>query len=259
MLDTLGAIVVPASAFFLLQAVNHYYSTLFALTLIPGLLAAAMIAFVVQEKERKPVPHILFGESLRALPKSYRRFLVAVGLFGMGDFAHTMLILLATVKLTPTLGAAKAASIATGLYVLHNVLYAAFSMIAGWLADRMNKGLLLAIGYFMAALMALGVILLPVNVWTLALIFLIGGVYVGIEETLEDSFCAELVPEQHHGMAFGTLATVNGIGDFVSSVVVGLPWTALGMQVAFAYSGIPFVLDGVLVLRASFANYREYS
>ena len=95
-------------------------------------------------------------------------------------------------------------------------------VIAGWLVDRMNKGLLLASGYFMAAVMALGVIRLPMTVWTLALTFLIGGVCVGIEETLEDSFCAELVPEQHHGMAFGTLATVNGIGDFVSSVVVGV-------------------------------------
>jgi len=251
MMDTLGAIVGPASAFFLLQAVNHHYPALFGLTLIPGLLAAALIAFVVQEKARKPVPHISFGESLRALPKHYRRFLVAVGLFGMGDFAHTMLILLATVKLTPTLGAAKAASIATGLYVLHNVLYAAFSMIAGWLADRMNKGTLLASGYFMAAVMAAVVILLPMNVWTLALVFLIGGVYVGIEETLEDSFCAELVPEQHHGMAFGTLATVNGIGDFLSSAVVGLLWTAFGVPVAFAWSGILFVLGGVLVLHAS--------
>jgi MFS family permease len=251
MLDTLGAIVGPASAFFLLPAVHHHYPTLFALTLIPGLVAAALIAFVVKEKERKPVPHISFGESLRTLPTGYRKFLVAVGLFGMGDFAHTMLILLATVKLTPTIGTAKAVSIATGLYVLHNVLYAAFSMIAGWLADRMDKGLLLASGYFMAAVMALGVILLPMTVWTFALVFLIGGMYVGIEETLEDSFCAELVPEQYHGMAFGTLATVNGIGDFVSSVVVGLLWTAFGAQVAFGYSGVLFVLGGAMVLRTS--------
>src|SRR5512136_2175178 len=120
MMDTLGAIVGPASAFVLLQAVNHHYPTLFALTLIPGLLAAALIALMVKERDRKPVPHISFGESLRSLPTGYRKFLVAVGLFGMGDFAHTMLILLATVKLTPTLGAAKAASMATGLYVLHN-------------------------------------------------------------------------------------------------------------------------------------------
>ena len=32
------------------------------------------------------------------------------------------------------------------------------------------------------------------------------GASVGIEETLEDSLCAELVDEAHHGMAFGALA-----------------------------------------------------
>src|SRR6266568_6741892 len=110
MMDTLGAIVGPASAFVLLQAVNHSYPALFALTLIPGLGAAALIAFLVKEKKRAPVSHISFGERLRLLPKVYRRFLVAVGLFGAGDFAHTLLILLATQKLTPALGAARAAS-----------------------------------------------------------------------------------------------------------------------------------------------------
>lgn len=251
MMDTLGAIVGPASTFFLLQAVNHHYPTLFALTLIPGLIATGLIAFAVKEKERKPVPHVSFGESLRALPPRFRKFLVAVGLFGAGDFAHTMLILLAMQKLAPTLGPAKAASIAVGLYVLHNVLYATFSMVAGWLADRFNKGRLLAAGYFLAALMALTIVLLPMNVWTLALVFVIGGVFVAMEETLEDSFCAELVGEEHHGMSFGTLATVNGVGDFVSSLTVGLLWSAFGTQVAFAYSAALFVLGGVLVLRAA--------
>lgn len=113
----------------------------------------------------------------------------------------------------------------------------------------MNKGLLLATGYFMAAVMASVVILLPMNTWTLAMIFLVGGIYVGIEETLEDSFCAELVPEQHHGMAFGTLAMVNGIGDFVSSAVVGILWTTCGVPVAFAYSGFLFVCGSLLILR----------
>jgi MFS family permease len=120
MMDTLGAIVGPARAFFLLQVVNHHYPTLFALALIPGLLAAGLIAFTVREKERKPVPHISFGERLRMLPPRFRKFLVAVGLFGAGDVAHTLLILLATQKLTPELGAAKAASIAVAFYVLHN-------------------------------------------------------------------------------------------------------------------------------------------
>jgi MFS family permease len=251
MMDTLGAVVGPATAFVLLQLVNHDYATLFALTLIPGLIAAGLIAVVVREKERSPVPRISLGESLWALPVRFRRFLIAVGLFGMGDFAHTLLILLATQKLTPVLGVTKAASLAAGLYVLHNVLYAAFSMVAGWLADRFDKGQLLASGYFMAAVMALAVILLPANIWTLAAIFAIGGIYVAIEETLEDSFCAALVDEAHHGMAFGTLATVNGVGDFASSLIVGLLWTSFGTSVAFGYSAVLFLCGGVMVLRAS--------
>jgi hypothetical protein len=126
MMDTLGAIVGPATALGLLEISHHHYPTLFALTLIPGLAAAGVIAFLVKERERTPVPHISFGERLRLLPRDYRKFLVAVGLFGSGDFAHTMLILLATQKLTPSLGAAKAASVAVGLYVVHNVFYAGF-------------------------------------------------------------------------------------------------------------------------------------
>ncbi len=250
MMDTLGAIVGPASAFLLLQAVNHHYPTLFALTLVPGLGAAAMIAFVVKEKDRKPVSHISFGDRLRMLPKAYRKFLVAVGLFGAGDFAHTLLILLATQKLAPSFGAAKAASLAVALYVLHNILYASFSLVAGWLADRFSKQHILAGGYFLAALMAMGIIAMPFTIWTLGLVFASGGVYVAVEETLEDSLCAELVDETHHGMAFGVLATVNGVGDFLSSIVVGALWTAFGTSIAFGYSAALFIAGAFLVLRS---------
>jgi len=249
MMDTFGAIVGPASAWLLLTASNHHYPTLFALTLVPSLIAAGLIAFAVQEKQRVPVPHVSFGASLRALPQRFRRFLVAVGLFGVGDFAHTLLILLATQKLTPALGATRAASIAVGLYVLHNVFYAGFAFIAGWLADHFDKRRLLAGGYALAAAMAFGIIVLPMNVAMLALVFIAGGIYVAIEETLEDSLCAELVGEAQHGMAFGTLATVNGIGDFLSSVVVGALWTAFGVAVAFSYSAVLFVAGAVLVLK----------
>jgi len=249
MMDTCGAIVGPASAFFLLGVFHHHYPTLFLVTLIPSLIAVGLIAFAVKEKERKPVAHVSFGEQLRMLPPSFRKFLVAVGLFGAGDFAHTLLILLATQKLAPELGATKAASIAVGLYVLHNLFYAGFAFIAGWLADRFSKNLVLAAGYALAAVMALAIIFLPLTVWTLGAIFILGGVYVAIEETLEDSFCAELVSEEHHGMAFGTLATVNGVGDFLSSIIVGTLWTAFGTSVAFGFSAVLFLAGAVLVVR----------
>jgi len=251
MMDTFGAIIGPATAFALLPVFHYHYPALFAVTLVPGLAAAALVAFLVVEKERRPVSHISFGERLRLLPPAYRRFLVAVGLFGAGDFAHTLLILLATQKLTPSLGAARAASIAVGLYVLHNVFYAGFAFVAGWLADRFRKNLVLAAGYALAAAMALAIIFLPLTVWTLGAVFILGGVYVAIEETLEDSFCAELVGEEHHGMAFGVLATVNGIGDFLSSVMVGALWTAVGTTAAFGYSAALFGLGALLVLRTN--------
>jgi MFS family permease len=249
MMDTIGAIVGPASAFFLLQVFHHHYPGLFAVTLIPSLTAAALMAFVVKEKSRAPVPHISFGQRLRLLPADYRQFLVAAGLFGAGDFAHTLLILLATQKLTPAYGAARAASMAVALYVLHNVFYAAFALVAGWLADRMKKNHLLAAGYFLAALMAVALMVLPFTLWSLVLVFALGGIYVAMAETLEDSFCAALVGEAQHGMAFGVLATVNGAGDFLSSIIVGALWTAVGTTAAFGYSAVLFTTGALLILR----------
>lgn len=249
MMDTLGAVVGPTTAFFLLNALGHDYSRLFLWTLLPGLGAVAAITFLVKEKQRTRVSSVSFREGLRQLPPRYREFLVAVGVFGIGDFAHTLLILLAAQSLKPSLGTAGAASAAIGLYVAHNVFYAGFAFFAGWLADRVNKARLLAAGYGLAALMALAIIVLPLGLWTLVGVFVVGGIYVAIEETLEDSLCAELVGDEQHGMAFGVLATVNGVGDFLSSVTVGVLWSAFGTSVAFGYSAILFVVGALMVLR----------
>jgi len=251
MMDTVGAIVGPATAFVLLAALHHNYRHVFLLTLIPGVCAAGVIAFFVREKERKPVSHVSFGERLRLLPRPYRKFLVAVGIFGAGDFAPTLLILLATQKLAPELGAAKAASVAVGFYVLRNIFYAGFACVAGWLADHFKKQLVLASGYALAAVMAVLIVAAPMTIGLLGIIFILSGMHVAIGETLEDSFCAELVGEEHHGMAFGVLATVNGVGDFLSSIIVGALWTAAGTSVAFGYSAVLFSLGALLVLRTN--------
>jgi MFS family permease len=249
MMDTCGAIVGPLTATILLAAFGGNFSRVLLVTLIPGLLAAVAIAFLVEEKERLQVKYISFRARLTALPKPFQRFLLAVGLFGAGDFAHTMLILLATQKLTPQLGAAKAATVAVSLYVLHNVLYAGFAFIAGWLADHFNKRTLLAGGYALAAGMGLVLVFAPMNLAVLVVVFVLAGIYVATEEALEDSLAAELVDKEHHGMGFGMLATVNGVGDFVSSIVVGALWTVWGTPVAFAYSTVLFAAGALAVWR----------
>jgi Arabinose efflux permease len=246
-MDTLGAIVGPLTALMILQLTRQNYRVLFCWTLLPGLLAAAVILFFVRETRRTPVPHVSFGARLKLLPRSYRKFLIAVGVFGAGDFSHTMLILLATQRLTPSLGPPGAASAGVVLYVLHNVFYASFSFIAGWLADRLPKNQLLAGGYALAGLMTLIIIFAPATLWILALVFLLGGTYIAIEETLEDSLCAELVVKDQHGMAFGVLATVNGVGDSLSSVIVGALWTAFSTAIAFGYSAFLFFTGAILI------------
>ena len=249
MMDTCGAIAGPVTATILLAAFAGNFSRVLLVTLIPGLLAAVAIGFLVDEKERVHVKYISFRARLTALPKPFQRFLLAVGLFGAGDFAHTMLILLAAQKLTPQLGAPKAAGVAVSLYVLHNVLYAGFAFVAGWLADHFNKRALLAGGYALAAVMGLVLMFAPLNLAVLAGVFVLAGVYVATEEALEDSLAAELVDKEHHGMGFGMLATVNGVGDFLSSIVVGALWTMWGTQVAFAYSTVLFAAGAAAVWR----------
>ena len=108
---------------------------------------------------------------------------------------------------------------------------------------------LLAAGYALAAVMALAIVALPAGLPLFIAVFATGGIYVAIEETVEDSLCAELVAESQHGMAFGVLATVNGLGDFLSSVIVGVLWSALGVPAAFGYSAVLFALGALLALR----------
>jgi hypothetical protein len=50
-------------------------------------------------------------------------------------------------------------------------------------------------------------------------------------------------------MAFGVLATVNGVGDFLSSAMVGLLWSTFGQTVAFGYTAVLFLIGTILVVR----------
>ncbi|MFQ5724330.1 MAG: MFS transporter [Terriglobia bacterium] len=249
MMDTAGAIVGPLTAFWLLERSGGSYQQVFLWTLLPGTLAVACFALLVRERPLPAASTLSFAAGLRRLPPPFRRFLLAVGIFGLGDFAHTLLILYAARALAPERGAVAAASLAVGLYILHNVFYAACAYLSGWLGDHVPRRAVLASGYGLAGVMALLLVLGPVELPLLAAVFVLGGAYVGVEEALEDSLAAELVPSAQHGMAFGSLAAVNAVGDLVSSLLVGLLWTTVSAPVAFALAGLLFVTGAVLVLR----------
>jgi MFS family permease len=250
LMDTVGAIAGPLTALWLLEATGHSFRKVFLWTLLPGLTAVACFWLLVREGSTGPKPPRSFLLGLKALPQSFRRLLTAVGIFGAGDFSHSLLILYATRMLTPVHGMARAASIAVGLYTLHNVCSASSAYLSGWLSDHVpSRKSVLAVGYALAGLTAILLCTGTHSPWMLAVIFVLAGLYVGTEEPLEDSLTAELVPKEQHGMAFGTLAAVNAMGDFLSSLLVGLLWSAFNVQTAFTASAILFFAGALLILR----------
>jgi len=245
--DTSGAVVGPLVAFLLVSALG--YREIFLITLIPGLLSAAAFALFVKGKYRAPNQAMQFAKSFRALPKKFKLFLVGIGIFGIGDFAHTLLILRASQMLSPSLGVEQAGSLAVLLYTCHNVLYAAKSYPIGALSDKIGKRNILVAGYFISALMCLGFIVAIPTFWYLILLFALGGIYIAIEDAMEGAMAADLLPEELRGTGYGVLATVNGIGDFASSIVVGLLWSAVSPEIGFGYSALLSILGGILILR----------
>jgi len=250
LMDTLGAIAGPLTAMGLLRVTHHSYRTVFLWTLLPGMIAVASFWFLVRERPITTRKQQSFWTGLKELPPSFREFLLGVGIFGSGDFSHTLLILYATRMLTPAQGTARAASIAIGLYTLHNVFYAGSAYVSGWISDHVpRRKIILAGGYALAGVTAVFLMAAPSSLWLLSLIFVLAGLYVGTEEALEDSLAAELLPREQHGMAFGTLAAVNAVGDFVSSMVVGFLWAAVSVKAAFSFSAVLFFVGAFMILR----------
>jgi MFS family permease len=250
LMDTLGAVAGPLTALWLLEATNHSYRKVFFWTLLPGLIAVASFWLLVRERPTTARPRRSFLLGLKALPIPFRRLLFGVGIFGAGDFSHSLLILYASRMLAPAHGPARAASLAVGLYTLHNVFYAGSSYLSGWLSDHVpQRKIVLAAGYALAAITAILLCTGTQSFSLLALIFILAGLYIGAEEPLEDSLAAELVPREQHGLAFGTLAAVNAAGDFLSSLLVGFLWSAFNVQTAFAASAVLFFAGAVLILR----------
>lgn len=257
--DTLGAILGPSIAVALLTHLHYHASgpttpfrIIFLLTLIPGLACGLVFALLVKEKTFRPSQARFFA-ALRQLPGSYRRFLVGVGVFGMGDFAHTLMILAATRVLMPVHGLANAAEIAALLYIGHNVVYAAASYPVGALSDRIGRRGLLAFGYLIGVLTAAGVI--ATFMWRLAtvpyllVLFAVGGLYLAFEEALEGTITADLVAPEVRGTAYGLLGAVNGVGDVAASIVVGALWTMFSPTAAFGYAAVAMLAGAVLVFR----------
>jgi MFS family permease len=254
--DTLGAVLGPLVAAGLLWNIGaaveprETYALAFWCTLLPGLGAAITFALLVREQRFSPKPGLRLGASLGAMPVRYRRFLVGVGLFGLGDFAHTLLILAATVHLANDL--MPAAILGILLYAWRNLVQALAAFPAGWLGDRHGLTRVLVGGYLVgvATLGGFAVLIVAAPAWLPGwiLLFALAGVYMAVQEALEPAIVANLVPDKAlHGTAYGVLAGVNGLGDVGASLLVGTLVLAFGWTIALA-TAAGFMLAGAVVL-----------
>jgi MFS family permease len=244
-MDTLGAIAGPAMAFVLIKSLA--LRSIFSVALIPSALAFLTIALLVKETREGSHERAHFLVSMKGLPRNFRFFLIAVGVFGLGNFADSMLILRATEILTPINGALAAGSLAILLYTIHNAFYAVFSFPIGVLADKFGKRKILVFGYLLTGLSSVGFIFSISNLFYLGLLFVVAGIAIAITDAMERTVAADLLPENLRGTGYGTLAAVNGIGDFASSSVVGLLWSAVSPTAGFGYGAALMVTGAVLL------------
>lgn len=269
-MDTIGAVAGPLLGVALLGWAHGFawpdaagpFRLVFWLTLIPGALAVLAFLTLVNDPEESPNPALRFFSTLRGLPTRFKRYLGAVGVFGLGDFSHSLLILAATQLLTPTMGVVHAAQAAGLLYVGRNLVQVVVSYPIGLLADRFGSQRILVLGYGLGVVTAV-LTALAFAIQTFALVFLAGiffvaGLYVAVQEALESTVTADLVETETLSTSYGALGTVNGVATFISSAGVGLLWTVIAPTAGFALAAV-FMAAGTFLLARNVAAGKSLS
>lgn len=250
--DTVGAVLGPFLAVAILM-LSGQVRHVFWYSLIPGVIAAALLAFGTRERylTRRTAPTSLWQRWSELAP-GFRRWLIAVGIFGAGDFSKTLLIFWALGKSTLLEGPGPyplRALLPLLLYAGYNIVGAIFAYLSGALSDRVGRKWLLVGGYSAGVTAALVLALSPPLLSAMLAVFFLSGVCVGTEEAVEKATGADYLDPHQRALGFGVLATVNGVGDFISSALVGALWAVSGAGPAFGLAAA-LGLTGTLLLAA---------
>lgn len=256
--DTVGAVLGPLCGGLLLHFLPHLpldfaFRRIFLLSLLPGVAAPLVFWVMVREQRRQSPPRVSIWHAMRQQPAAFRRFLMAVGLFGSGDFSPTLLIMAAALLLAPRFGGVRAAEFAAFFYVARNIVYSAASYPLGALGDRLPKNWLLSVGYGAAALTAAGVALMfwtgSSNAWAVGVLFVLSGIFASAQDTMEGAMTPELTEAAARGTAYGTLGLVNGGGDLVASALVGTLWSVVSPAAGFGTAAVLMAAGAVAMVR----------
>jgi MFS family permease len=242
--DNLGAVVGPLLAAALVSTLGVRQTIWLAA--VPGALAALAITVAAREAAARATPAARRARfELRALRAAgIVRPLVPVALFELGNIATTLLILRATRLLEATgRGATSAVALAVVLYAGHNACAAVTAYAGGHWADRAGPRIVFAAAAA-AYVPAYAAFALPLGGWPpIAGAFLLAGLGIGLAETAESTLVAQLLPDHVRGSGFGLLGGIQAFGDFGSTTLAGLLWSAVAPALAFGVAGGWMVLS----------------
>ncbi|MCB1826729.1 MAG: MFS transporter [Candidatus Competibacteraceae bacterium] len=238
-MDNFGAVVGPLLAAGLLAAQVPLREVFLWAAL--GGAAAVALALAVREPARETAPVVVrFSWTLRGLPGPFRRYLVVLGLFTLGNSSNMFLLLRARELGFPEYQVPL-------LWALMALTAAVFSTPLSALSDRLGRPRLIVGGWLIYAgfYLLLGFNGHPVLLWPL---FGLYGLFMAATEGAEKALVADLAPRALLGTAYGWFNMIAGIMLLPASVLFGGLWQQAGAPVAFGF-GAGCALAAALLLR----------
>lgn len=241
-MDSVGAILGPGFAFWIMLHFHHNVRLVFWLAAIPGAFAIATVLFGVTETGHgKPGPHAV--KKTVTTPTSFGGgfylLLAAVGLFGIANFSDMFLILRAQMlgvrpALIPLLG------------LVFNIVFASLSFPLGRLSDRVSRKAIVGGGLLIFAVVHCGFALARQTemVWFL---FALYGLYHATTQGALSALTVDLVGKENRGRAFGWVSSLNGISALLASVWAGWLWKQHGPAMPFILAAILAALAALLI------------
>jgi MFS family permease len=234
-MDHAGAVVGPLIATALLAA-GWSLRDVFLAAVVPGALALIVLS-VIREQ---PTPRAQDGGApakvpdgsgagaapagAPPLPSSFKRYLVVVGLFALGNASDAFLLLRARDLGVPE-------PLVPTLWTVLHVSKLGCTYWGGMLADRYPRVRLVAFGWAVFALTYLGLAYAS-SAWQAWALFVVYGLFYGLTEPTERAMVKDLAPASAQGRAFGYYNFVIGIAAVPAGVLMGLVWQSASPRAA---------------------------
>ncbi|MGD9716411.1 MAG: MFS transporter [Sulfuricurvum sp.] len=230
MMDGAGALAGSLATFALLWALGESeetFRTIFALSLIPGLISMAILVFVITDAPFTPSPAKQFRPD--ALPAAFYTLVFFQTLFSLFAMNYSFMILKAGDN-------GIALAMIPLAYALYNLTQAFFAIPIGRLADRYGKATLLAFVYLAFGLGAMA--MAWGGVWGAWIGFGIYGFFAGGFNALAKAIISDTAPQELKATAYGVYYTSVGLCTLASLVMAGWLWDRFDSTVPFWVAGI---------------------